>query len=123
MFYGRANEDAKEFLDSLELAYLIFGQDLEEVKVRSFPFLLKEKARVWYNTLSISTTQDWRTLQDAFQKRFCSRDTPEKIWMRLQQLRQRTLSEYDAYEASFVSLLAQLDIACEENQRMPDLLI
>ena len=44
-FYGRKHESASYFLDDLEMALLASGQDEDEVKLRVFPLVLKDKAK------------------------------------------------------------------------------
>ena len=44
-FYGRKHENASYFLDDLEMALLASGQDEDEVKLRVFPLVLKDKAK------------------------------------------------------------------------------
>ena len=51
-FHGYQGENAREFLDNLEMAHLILERDQEEVKLRSFPLVLKGEARTWYEGLS-----------------------------------------------------------------------
>ena len=49
VFFGRHNENAREFLNTLEMAHLISGRDDEGVKLRAFLLVLKEEARAWYD--------------------------------------------------------------------------
>ena len=51
-FHGRKDEDASEFLDNLEMAYLIAGRDDEPTKLRAFPLVIKGEARTWFNALA-----------------------------------------------------------------------
>ena len=47
-FYGRKHENASYFLDDLQMMLLASGQDEDEVKLRAFPFVLKDKAKTWF---------------------------------------------------------------------------
>ena len=44
-FYGGFHEDARGFLDNLEMAHLISGRDTNEIKLRAFFLVLKSEAR------------------------------------------------------------------------------
>lgn len=50
-FHGFKGEDALEFLDSLEMAYLIVGHDEEATTLWAFPLVMKKEACTWYNAL------------------------------------------------------------------------
>ena len=47
-FYGRKYKNASHFLDDLEMALLAFVQDENEVKLRGFPLVLKDEAKIWF---------------------------------------------------------------------------
>ncbi|MCO5586464.1 hypothetical protein L7F22_040404 [Adiantum nelumboides] len=65
-FYGHHDENARDFMDSLEMAHLMAGHDQEEVKLWAFPLVLKGEARVWYDALAPSSKATWPTLYGAF---------------------------------------------------------
>ena len=50
-FYGGRNEGASNFLDDLEMAFLISGRDDDEVKLRAFPLVLRDEAKTWFQGL------------------------------------------------------------------------
>ncbi|MCO5547251.1 hypothetical protein L7F22_000696 [Adiantum nelumboides] len=64
-FYGCHDENARDFMDSLEMAHLMVERDQEEVKLRAFPLVLKGEARVWYDALAPSSKATWPTLYGA----------------------------------------------------------
>ncbi|MCO5583139.1 hypothetical protein L7F22_037047 [Adiantum nelumboides] len=64
-FYGHHDENARDFMDSLEMAHLMAGHDQEEVKLRAFPLVLKGEARVWYDALAPPSKATWPTLYGA----------------------------------------------------------
>ena len=45
-FHGKNYENASYFLDDLEMAFLASGQDANEVKLRAFPLVMRDKAKV-----------------------------------------------------------------------------
>ena len=44
-FYGRENENASNFLDDLDMTFLVSGRDEDAVKLRAFPLVLREEAK------------------------------------------------------------------------------
>ena len=50
-FFGRKNENARYFLDELEMAFLASEQDENKVNHRAFPLVLREEANVWFQGL------------------------------------------------------------------------
>ena len=44
-FYGRENENASNFLDNLEMDFLVSGRDEDAVKLKAFPLVLREEAK------------------------------------------------------------------------------
>ena len=44
-FYGGKHESAGNFLDNLEMAFLVSGRDDDEVKLRAFPLVLRDEAK------------------------------------------------------------------------------
>ena len=44
-FYGKRGENASNFLDDLEMAFLVSGRDDEAIKLRAFPLVLREEAK------------------------------------------------------------------------------
>ena len=47
-FHGREKESASDFLDDLEMAFLVSGRDEDAVKLRAFPLVLREEAKNWF---------------------------------------------------------------------------
>ena len=50
-FYGRRFKSANNFLDVLEMAFLVSGRGGEEFKLRAFPLVLREEAKLWFQNL------------------------------------------------------------------------
>ena len=44
-FHGREKKNASDFLDDLEMTFLVSGRDKDAVKLRAFPLVLREKAK------------------------------------------------------------------------------
>ncbi|MCO5567740.1 hypothetical protein L7F22_021434 [Adiantum nelumboides] len=87
-FYGHHDENARDFMDSLEMAHLMAGRDQEEVKLRAFPLVLKGEARVWYDALAPPSKATWLALYGAFFNKYGQGNTPENLWKQLLQHRQ-----------------------------------
>ncbi|KAH7296706.1 hypothetical protein KP509_26G035400 [Ceratopteris richardii] len=121
-FYGRPNEDAAEFLDNLEMAYLVSGRDQEAIKLKAFPLVLKEEARAWYNNLSNEATGSWEAVQEAFIARYGKKDTPEGLWQQLLSLRQVTLEDFSNYESKFQCVWRNREASLGANEVAPQFL-
>ena len=65
-FYGSKSESAGNFLDDLEMAFIIAGRDHEEVKVRAFPLVLKDTAKTWFQGLAADRKNGWERIKEAF---------------------------------------------------------
>ncbi|MCO5554205.1 hypothetical protein L7F22_007733 [Adiantum nelumboides] len=103
-FYGHHDENARDFMDSLEMAHLMAGRDQEEVKLRAFPLVLKGEAHVWYDALAPPSKATWPTLYGVFLNKYGQGDTPENLWKQLLQHRQGSLGDYNTYESKFTNL-------------------
>ena len=57
-FYGRENENASNFLDDLEMAFLVSGRDEDAVKLRAFPLVMRDEAKVWFQGLMAEERAD-----------------------------------------------------------------
>ena len=47
-FHGRERENASNFLDDLEMAFLVSGRDEDAVKLKAFPLVLREGVKSWF---------------------------------------------------------------------------
>ncbi|MCO5559677.1 hypothetical protein L7F22_013278 [Adiantum nelumboides] len=103
-FYGHHDENARDFMDSLEMAHLMAGRDQEEVKLRAFPLVLKGEAHVWYDALAPPSKATWSGLYGAFLNKYDQGDTLENLWKQLLQHRQDSLGDYNTYESKFTNL-------------------
>ena len=81
-FYGGKHESASNFLDDLEMAFLVSGRDDDEVKLRAFPLVLREEAKTWFQGLPGIKKSDWDTMKETFLSRYANSSSPEKLWLR-----------------------------------------
>ena len=61
-FYGLANEDPYKFLDEfLEIFSTVKIQNFSDnaLRLKLFPFFLKDKAKYWLNSLDTVTISTW----------------------------------------------------------------
>ena len=103
-FFGRNGENAGDFLDNLEMAFLVSGRDDEALKLRAFPLVLKEEARVWFQALDPTQRAEWEGLKAAFLRRFQRANSAEELWQRLLALHQADPHDYATYEEGFLKL-------------------
>ena len=82
-FYGRKHENASYFLDDLEMALLVSGWDEDEVKLRAFPLVLKDEAKIWFQGLPMARKGDWDTLKETFLAKYVIDNSPERLWQKL----------------------------------------
>ena len=86
-FYGRENENASNFLDNLEIAFLVSRRDEDAVKLRAFPLVLQKEAKCWFADLPAERKRSWEVLKDAFMAKFGAGNNSEELWQRLSSLR------------------------------------
>ena len=91
-FHGKNYENASYFLDDLEMAFLASGRDADEVKLRAFPLVMKDKAKVWFQGLTAEEKADWFMLKYSLLMKYMIDNTPEKLWQKLTCLQQDNLA-------------------------------
>lgn len=72
-FYGKSNEDPYQHLNEfLELCTTVNVQNLSEnaLKLRLFPFSLKDRAKHWLGSLPTNSITTWAQLQQEFLKKY-----------------------------------------------------
>ena len=74
-FHGKNYENASYFLDELEMAFLASGRDADKVKLRGFPLVMRDKAKVWFQGLTVEEKADWVTLKDSFLMKYVTDNT------------------------------------------------
>lgn len=121
-FHGKENENASNFLDDLEMAFLVSGRDEDAVKLRAFPLVLREEAKTWFSGLPIERKRSWDVLKESFMLKYGAGNNPEELWQKLSSLRQVALDSYQAYETQFLILWAQWELSLSEGEGAPNFL-
>ncbi|MCO5558756.1 hypothetical protein L7F22_012342 [Adiantum nelumboides] len=121
-FFGKQYESASNFLDDLEMAFLVSGRDEEEVKLRAFPLVLKDSAKNWFQNLEPGRKTNWETLKETFLSKYGGLDNPEHLWHRISSLHRATSRTYLTYESQFFRLWAEWEASLGEGERAPNFL-
>ncbi|MCO5601549.1 hypothetical protein L7F22_055672 [Adiantum nelumboides] len=121
-FFGKQYESASNFLDDLEMAFLVSWRDEEEVKLRAFPLVLKDSAKNWFQNLEPGRKTNWETLKETFLSKYGGLDNPEHLWHRISSLHQATSRTYLTYESQFLRLWAEWEASLAEGERAPNFL-
>jgi len=72
-FYGLDNEDPYKHLDEfLEICLTMRLQNISEdaLRMRLFPFSLKDRAKYWLNSLETNSITSWAQMQHEFLKKY-----------------------------------------------------
>ena len=72
-FHGMENENPYTHIREFEEVCMIFKEgitDMELLKLKAFPLTLKDKAKVWLNSLRPRTIRNWGDMQAEFLKKF-----------------------------------------------------
>ena len=114
---GNKIESAGNFLDDLEMAFIIAGRDDEELKVKAFPLVLKETTK-----LPTDRKNGWERIKEAFLAEYGGRDNPRKLWKKISSLQQETLGSYQTYKAQFLKMWTEWEASLPQGERTRDLL-
>ena len=74
-FHGMENENPYNHIRDFEEVCTTFKEgaiDMELLKLKAFPLTLKDKAKIWLNSLRPRTIRNWAKLQAEFLKKFFS---------------------------------------------------
>ena len=74
-YHGMENENPYTHLRDFEEVCTTFKEgmmDMDLLKLKAFPLTLKDKAKIWLNSLRPRTIRDWSELQAEFLKKFFS---------------------------------------------------
>ena len=74
-FHGMENENPYTHIRDFEEVCTTFKEgatDLELLKLKAFPLTLKDKAKIWLNSLRPRTIRNWAEVQAEFLKKFFS---------------------------------------------------
>ena len=72
-FYGMENENPYTHIRDFEEVCITFKEgatDMDLLKLKAFPLTLKDKAKIWLNSLRPRTIRNWAKLQAEFLKKF-----------------------------------------------------
>ena len=67
------SENPYSHIREFEEVYNTFKEDISNVdlmRLKFFPLTLKDKAKIWLNSLRSRTIRDWRDMQAKFVKKF-----------------------------------------------------
>ena len=93
-FHGNGTEDAKSWLMQFAQYSSCYGLD-DATKANVFSFHLQDHARIWYNSLSESTRNNWTALEAAFKFRFIEdKDTLDLSILQISQSVNESVLEY-----------------------------
>ncbi|MCO5604935.1 hypothetical protein L7F22_059110 [Adiantum nelumboides] len=104
------------------MVFLVFGREDEENKLRAFPFVLREEAKVWFQDLDVDKQGNWEALKRYFLLRYSDDNDPEEIWRKLSQLQQQSPDSYSMYETQFLKLWTQWENSLPEEEKAPNFL-
>ncbi|MCO5588998.1 hypothetical protein L7F22_042962 [Adiantum nelumboides] len=121
-FNGRRGENASDFLDDLEMAFLVLGRDDKEIKLRAFPLVLCEEAKVWFQDLDVDKQGNWEAFKRAFLVRYSDDNDLEEIRRKLSQLQQQSPDSYSTYETQFLKLWTQWEKSLQEGEKATNFL-
>ena len=74
-FHGMENENPYTHIREFEEVCTTFKEgaiDMDFLKLKAFPLTLKDKAKIWLNSLRLRTIRNWAELQAEFLKKFFS---------------------------------------------------
>ena len=74
-FHGMENENSYTHIRDFEEVCITFKEgaiDMDLLKLKAFPLTLKDKAKIWLNSLRPRTIRSWAELQAEFLKKFFS---------------------------------------------------
>ena len=74
-FYGMENENPYTHIRDFEEVYTTFKEaafDMDLLKMKVFPLTIKDKVKIWLNSLRPRTIKNWAELQAEFLKKFFS---------------------------------------------------
>ena len=74
-FHGMENENPYTHIREFEEVCTTFKEgetDIDLLKLKAFPLTLKDKAKIWLNSLRLRTIRNWTEMQAEFLKKFFS---------------------------------------------------
>ena len=92
-FYGMENENPYSHIRDFEEVCTTFKEgitDMDLLKLKAFPLTLKDKAKIWLNSLRPRTIRNWADLQAEFLKKFFNATKTNSL--------KRQIYTYSAYD-------------------------
>ena len=92
-FHGMENENPYTHIREFEEVCATFKEgvpDMDLLKMKAFPLTLKDKAKIWFNSLRSRTIRNWAELQAEFLKKFFSTTKTNSL--------KRQIYTYSAYD-------------------------
>ena len=92
-FHGMENENPYTHIRDFEEVCITFKEgtiDMDLLKLKAFPLTLKDKAKIWLNSLRPRTIRNWAELQAEFLKKFFSTTKTNSL--------KRQIYTYSAYD-------------------------
>ena len=92
-FHGMENENPYAHIRDFEEVCMTFKEatiDMDLLKMKAFPLTLKDKAKIWLNSLRPRTIRNWAELQAEFLKKFFSTTKTNSL--------KRQIYTYSAYD-------------------------
>ena len=92
-FHGMENENPYAHIREFEEVCTTFKEgvlDMDLLKLKAFPLTLKDKAKIWLNSLRPKTIRNWAELQAEFLKKFFSTTKTNSL--------KRQIYTYSAYD-------------------------
>ena len=92
-FHGMENENPYAHIREFEEVCTTLKEgvpDMDSLKLKSFPLTLKDKAKIWFNSLRPRTIRNWAELQAEFLKKFFSTTKTNSL--------KRQIYTYSAYD-------------------------
>ena len=92
-FHGMENENPYSHIRDFEEVCTTFKEgitDMDLLKLKAFPLTLKDKAKIWLNSLRPGTIRNWANLQAEFLKKFFSATKTNSL--------KRQIYTYSAYD-------------------------
>ena len=85
-FHGMENENSYTHIREFEEVCMTFKEgetDMELLKLKAFPLTLKDKAKIWLNSLRPRTIRNWGDMQAEFLKKFFSTHKTNNLKMEI----------------------------------------
>ena len=81
-FHGMENKNPYTHIGDFEEVCMTFKEgatDMDLLKLKAFPLTLKDKSKIWLNSLRPRTIRSWAELQEKFLKKFFSADKTNNL--------------------------------------------